>query len=186
LAVEPTDVYTLFNKGVALDNLGNHTGAIKYFDKALAMDPKDIATLTSKGNALNELGNHTGAIKYFDKALAIDPKYEDALNGKGLALNSIGDHTGAKIYLDKAFLLLIRNRYPRSLTGTQYREFRNFLIDEMGISQSLRGKDCAPISRGREISSVTIPRYAILIAPSFASWSVMFLTSLTLIAIPLD
>ena len=35
----------LYNKGVVLDNLGNHTGAIVYYDKALAIDPHDVSAL---------------------------------------------------------------------------------------------------------------------------------------------
>ncbi len=38
----------LVHKGIALDILGNHTGAIAYYDKALAIDPKNVAALTSK------------------------------------------------------------------------------------------------------------------------------------------
>ena len=30
----------LVNKGVANDRLGNHTGAIEYYDKALSINPK--------------------------------------------------------------------------------------------------------------------------------------------------
>jgi Flp pilus assembly protein TadD len=37
LAIDPRNVDALNNKGVALDNLGNHTGAIVYFDKVLAI-----------------------------------------------------------------------------------------------------------------------------------------------------
>lgn len=49
----------LVHKGIALDILGNHTGAIAYYDKALAIDPKDVRALTFKGLALSELGNYT-------------------------------------------------------------------------------------------------------------------------------
>ena len=49
----------LNNKGLALDGLGNHTGAIEYYDKALAIDPKNVLALNYKGLALSELGNYT-------------------------------------------------------------------------------------------------------------------------------
>ena len=38
-----TEVNALIEKGADLDSLGNYTGAIKYYDKALAMDPKYVA-----------------------------------------------------------------------------------------------------------------------------------------------
>jgi tetratricopeptide (TPR) repeat protein len=38
----------LDDKGV-LDALGNHTGAIEYYDKALAIDPQYLHALDNKG-----------------------------------------------------------------------------------------------------------------------------------------
>jgi tetratricopeptide (TPR) repeat protein len=64
LAIDPNNVHSLYNKGLTLDNLGNHTEAIVYYHKALAIDPKDIYALISKGLALGNLGNYTGAIEY--------------------------------------------------------------------------------------------------------------------------
>ena len=55
---------------MALDNLGNYTGAIEYFDKALTIQPNDTYALDNIGMALNHRGNYTEAIEYFDKALA--------------------------------------------------------------------------------------------------------------------
>ncbi|MGA9152856.1 MAG: hypothetical protein WBZ36_19945 [Candidatus Nitrosopolaris sp.] len=34
LAIDPHDVHALTGKGAALDVIGNHTGAIEYYDKA--------------------------------------------------------------------------------------------------------------------------------------------------------
>jgi tetratricopeptide (TPR) repeat protein len=82
LAIDPHFVLALTNKGLALADLGNDTGAIIYYDKALAIDPKNTFALDNKGAALGNLGNHTGAIIYYDKALAIDPKYENGRSAK--------------------------------------------------------------------------------------------------------
>jgi tetratricopeptide (TPR) repeat protein len=49
----------LDNKGVALDKLGNHTGAISYFDQSLDINPSDINALNYKHVILKNLGNHT-------------------------------------------------------------------------------------------------------------------------------
>ncbi|MGC1928055.1 MAG: tetratricopeptide repeat protein [Candidatus Nitrosopolaris sp.] len=80
---------TVYNKGLALDKLGNDTGAILYYDKALAIDPHYVNALTSKGLALDKLGNDIGAILYYDKALAIQPNDTYALDIVGIDLNSI-------------------------------------------------------------------------------------------------
>jgi len=50
-----TEINALIEVGNVLDNLGNHTGAIQYYDKVLAIDPKDVSALNNKGNALAKL-----------------------------------------------------------------------------------------------------------------------------------
>jgi tetratricopeptide (TPR) repeat protein len=105
LAIDPHFVNALSAKGVALDKLGNHTGAVVYYDKALAIDPHYANALSNKGNALNELGNYTGAVVYYDKALAIDPHNADALSNKGVALYDLGKYHDAIVSYDKALAL---------------------------------------------------------------------------------
>ena len=103
LAEKSSDnINTLINKGLALDNLGNYTQAIQYYDKVLAIDPKYVAALNNKGSALGRLGNHTQAIQYFDKALDIEPKNVAALYNKALALYDLGNCTQAIQYYNKA------------------------------------------------------------------------------------
>ena len=41
LAINSTDLDSLYNKGVALDNLGRYEEAITYYDKALAINSTD-------------------------------------------------------------------------------------------------------------------------------------------------
>ena len=105
----------LTDKGVSLGNLGNHAGAIEYYEKALAINPKYVRALYNKGYDLAASGNHTGAIEYYDKALAIDPQYVDALNNKGVAFGRLGNYTGAIEYFGKA--LAIRPHDVGALTG---------------------------------------------------------------------
>jgi tetratricopeptide (TPR) repeat protein len=70
---------TLYNKGLALYHLGNYTGAIEYFDRALVVDPNDKDALYYKGEVLLALGNYTGAMLYYDRVLAINPSDKHAL-----------------------------------------------------------------------------------------------------------
>ncbi|MGB6527680.1 MAG: tetratricopeptide repeat protein [Candidatus Nitrosopolaris sp.] len=70
---------------MVLRGLGNYTGAIEYYDKALAIQSNDTYALTNKGTALEHLGNYTGAIEYYDKALAINPKDKAVLDNKAAA-----------------------------------------------------------------------------------------------------
>jgi Flp pilus assembly protein TadD len=55
LAIDPHHVRALNGKGAALDNLGNHTGAIEYYDKILAIDPHNVRVLYNKGVALTKV-----------------------------------------------------------------------------------------------------------------------------------
>jgi len=77
----------------SLDDLGNHTGAIEYFDEALITDPKDEVALNGIGNALDNLGTYSGAIIYYNIALSINPKDTCALSGKRNALDKLGTVT---------------------------------------------------------------------------------------------
>ena len=81
----------LTGKGYALDNSGNYSGAVEYFDHVLDIEPNNVDALTGKGYALDSLGNSTGAIEYFDRALEIDPNDQDILMTKGYALDSLGN-----------------------------------------------------------------------------------------------
>ena len=47
LVLNPKYESSLYNKGLAVGNLGNHTGAIKYYDEVLAIDPKVKDALSS-------------------------------------------------------------------------------------------------------------------------------------------
>jgi tetratricopeptide (TPR) repeat protein len=51
--------HALGNKGTALYKLGNNTGAIEYYDKALAIDPHYVNALINKGLAIHHLGSYT-------------------------------------------------------------------------------------------------------------------------------
>ena len=111
MAIDPKDEITLYNKGLALDNLGNYTEGILYYDKALAINPNDKDALGNKGVDLDALGNHTGAIEYYDKALDIDPHNVIALNGKGAALDNLGNYTGDILYYDKSLAIDPKNTF---------------------------------------------------------------------------
>ena len=120
------NVSSLFKKGLGLYNAGNHTGAIKYYTKALTvtLNLHAVDALTSRGVSLTALENYTGAIRYYDKALAIDPHDGRALNDKGIDLDNLGNHTGAILYYNKA--LAVDPRDVHALTN------KGLYLDELG------------------------------------------------------
>jgi tetratricopeptide (TPR) repeat protein len=50
------DIKGLVSRGNFLDDLGNFTGAIQYYDKILAIAPNDADALYNKGLVLDQLG----------------------------------------------------------------------------------------------------------------------------------
>ncbi|MGC2574341.1 MAG: tetratricopeptide repeat protein, partial [Candidatus Nitrosopolaris sp.] len=58
-AIDPHDIDALNNKGAALNSLGNYTGALEFYNKALTIDPNDTFALTNKDVILHMLGNNT-------------------------------------------------------------------------------------------------------------------------------
>jgi tetratricopeptide (TPR) repeat protein len=89
---------------------GNHTEAIKYYDKALKSkyfddllkaDPTNYGILEGKGEALAGIGNYTQAIQYFDKALAKNPISVELFHDKANALYKLGIRSEAIKYYDK-------------------------------------------------------------------------------------
>jgi tetratricopeptide (TPR) repeat protein len=63
LAVEPNDFEALYNKGLALTNLGKYNESIKYYDKVLAIDPNQVLASYNKGTALLNLGKYNKSIE---------------------------------------------------------------------------------------------------------------------------
>ena len=63
----------LFDKGVALANLGKFDEAIACFDTILKDSPNNLRVMTAKGIALRGQGNNTEALRYFDAVLALNP-----------------------------------------------------------------------------------------------------------------
>lgn len=58
LTIDQHDGTTLADKGIGLENLRNHTGAIEYFDKSFAIDSQEESlkfTLNKLDNNLKEL-----------------------------------------------------------------------------------------------------------------------------------
>ncbi|MEM9006158.1 MAG: tetratricopeptide repeat protein [Cyanobacteria bacterium P01_F01_bin.86] len=88
LALQPDDPTALYNKGIALSNLGRYEVAIAAYDAALALQPDAPSALNNKGYALSNLGRYEAAIAAYDAALALQSDDPTALNNKGLALRN--------------------------------------------------------------------------------------------------
>ena len=96
---------TLIAIGIALDDSGNVTGAIEYYNRALILEPHNTDALYNIGNALDELANYTGAIMYYNKVLAINPHHFAALYDEGNEYERLNNYSKAIEYYDKALVV---------------------------------------------------------------------------------
>jgi tetratricopeptide (TPR) repeat protein len=98
LRERPNLAQALDDKGLVLDNLGNHTGALQYFDRAIAANPKDSNSFYNKALSLQKMGLLSAAIGNYQKALAITQD-QDTITNFGIAvcqrLYAEGNYTGA-------------------------------------------------------------------------------------------
>jgi len=105
LAIDPNIPEALYNKGVALDNLGRYEEEITAYDAALALRAEYPEALNNKGVALGNLGRYEEAITANDAALALRAEYPEALYNKGVALGNLGRHEEAITAYDAALAL---------------------------------------------------------------------------------
>ena len=59
----------LIDKAEALEKLGDHTGALESYDKALVKNPISTRALIEKGELLEKVGNNTGDIQNIIKPI---------------------------------------------------------------------------------------------------------------------
>jgi tetratricopeptide (TPR) repeat protein len=73
---DPKNNLALKLKGLALNNLDEHTSAMKLYHKALQIEPNDVTTLTAMGVSFGSLGEYQEALIYFNKAKNEEPNSE--------------------------------------------------------------------------------------------------------------
>nr|MDO8118879.1 tetratricopeptide repeat protein [Candidatus Sigynarchaeota archaeon] len=95
LEIDPNTPNVWNNIGSALDDMGDHDGAIEAYQKELIKNPKAFIALNNIGYALMKKEDHDGAIEMYRKALSFNSKYVLAWNNIGYSLNKKGDHDGA-------------------------------------------------------------------------------------------
>jgi len=78
LAVKPDDMDALYDKGVALVELGKSAEAIDTLRKAVDVNPKFSDAIIVLADTYKELGQSKEAVDWYRKFLAISPKGSDA------------------------------------------------------------------------------------------------------------
>ena len=102
---ETNNMTVLYRSGQFQADMGNNTGAIAIYKKALTINPRDVQVLADFGRVLYNLKNYTGALRSEDRALSIDPTSIYALEWKGFVLYHLGDYKQALATTDRALEL---------------------------------------------------------------------------------
>ncbi len=95
-----------FNKGRALDDLGEYDEAIEAYDEAIRLNPNYAKAWFNKGLSLDDLGKYDEAVKAYDEAIRLDPNNAAmAWNNKGISLDDLGKYDEAIEAYDEAIKL---------------------------------------------------------------------------------
>ena len=105
------------NRGLALFQKGDLSGAIVEYNAAIEIDPRFTMAYNWRGLAQERMGFHDEAIADYDKAIEIDPGYAMAYSNRGMARESKGDRHGAFADYNKAIEVDPRNAYAYNIRG---------------------------------------------------------------------
>ena len=100
-----SDVGTLINYGLALDQAGRHQEALDTFDRVLVQNPGIFAVHYNRGNALFGLARFDAAVAAFDQALVLDPAFAGAHYNRAEALRLLERLPEALAGLERAAAL---------------------------------------------------------------------------------
>ncbi|MFC3194625.1 tetratricopeptide repeat protein [Marinicella sediminis] len=135
---DPSNAYAWYNKGHALDNLGEYKKALHAYEKAIKLSGqnKEIInrSLTSKCNTLMKLKWYTSALRTCNEALDIDPSSVESNYNKAVVLYLMNKKTES-LSVHKTVTSLDSNYLNSWLSlATLYEEFD----DESGAYEAYR------------------------------------------------
>ena len=89
-AKDPKDPQAAFYLGVAMDGLGDVTGAMAQYKKALELDPKLVEAAVNLSGAQYEQKDAAGALATAEQGLKANPKSPELLLNRALSLEALG------------------------------------------------------------------------------------------------
>jgi len=81
--------------GMALDQQGDHEGAIQEYRKAISLDPRMPEAYSNMGIAFQNLRKFDRAIEAYKQAIRLKPDFVEAHNNLAVCLYFLGDYRGA-------------------------------------------------------------------------------------------
>jgi YVTN family beta-propeller protein len=126
IKLEPNNIESWYNKGLALSNLGQYESAIRCYDKVIEIDPDYVPVWNIKGNALKHLGKFHESIKAYNQILEEDPQNIIALYNKGLTLSNLGQYKNAIRCYDKVIEIDPQNIDAINAKGLALERLNNY------------------------------------------------------------
>ena len=156
VAPPPNYALAYFKRGNARKEMGDLSGALSDYTKAIDLDSNLPQVFNNRGNTLKAMGDYEAAIKDYDRAIELNPRFAFAYNNRGAAWfltgaldRAIKDYDRA-INLKRDYALAYANRGLIFLTrGDTRRAERDFnKCMKLNPSEPL----CDPAIRGAKHS----------------------------------
>jgi Flp pilus assembly protein TadD len=91
IRLDPQNVSTYHDRGLALDEKGDYDGAIADFTAAIQLDPNQSHPYLCRGNVWSQKGEHDKAIVDFTEAIKLDREDASPFYNRGNAFADKGD-----------------------------------------------------------------------------------------------
>ena len=120
---DPTDAWTLYQRGRVLASRDDLDGALDSLTRALDQDLDFPDALAAMGDLAHRRGDHASAERYFERALMLDPKLTSAMALRGINMIELGDLRAAEAVLRG--VLAIEPDQPTARNGLAWCHYRN-------------------------------------------------------------
>jgi tetratricopeptide (TPR) repeat protein len=104
-AANAGDARSSFDRGAALQKLGQWNAALACFDRAIAVDPDHAEAHFRRGNVLRQTRRYGAALASYDRAIGIRPDYAEAYSSRGNVLRALGRSEAALASYDRAIAI---------------------------------------------------------------------------------
>jgi len=151
LEFEPDNVDALFNKGKALEQLGNGDEGMSYVKKALEIEPDNVDVLTYLSAELAKSGMLEEAMIHYERILEVEPDNADALGFKGDELVRSGNNKDGLAYFKR-----ILEIEPYKIDSSKIPYFDKVLEMEPDNVDALNAKGSSMVMLGRSEVGNTI------------------------------
>ena len=91
IRLKPDFVIAYNNRGIVLQDQGNHDDALRDFNEAMRLKPDYADAYNNRGNALKAQGNLDDALRDFNEAIRLRPDFMDAYYNRGNTLQAQGN-----------------------------------------------------------------------------------------------